>query len=1073
MAERSVNVKLRMDVAAYMAGARNAAGATKDLDKAARDLRRALDEEENAAGRARVANARLAEVQANAKAKASELAAAQEDAARASRALAVAQDNSADAANRFSQAQKSAATEAGRSSKKVDDAMGRLAKRTNAQFDALKFTGLSLGLPAAVAVGAVATTGSLALIAAGFAALGVAGVAHTDEVQGAFAKLRTSVVDDVRSMSAPLKGDVVGALDDVGAAWDRLAPSVSTAIQASAPAIRTLTGAVTDFAENAMPGMITAVKRSEPALEGLRTFSGQAGAGLSEFFVNVSEGAEGAGEGMETLGGTVRLLESRMGTLFANLANGSQGPLLSLHTIVDQVTGGLNDLTAQGSGAMGALQGFTNAGSGAATVLSGVLGAVSALPPQVAQFAGSMGAASMIAGQFGINAGKGFEGLGDKVRAATTSSDKFKAAISGMASGAVHPAFLAVAGLGLVLDTLGQKQQEAAEKTAKHAENVRGLTDALRKDKGVIGEQTQAWNAEALASKNAANNLAQFGQTMGTAKLAIEGNAGAYKALQDSANGRIAQLGKEMGLSDHAVGALQGITSNLLANGGAYEDVKGAVQQYTTVTDASGVATNRMSASQKAAFDSLFNGVGAVGEQMRAQRDAAAAYLASEHALTGLSAAQIRARDATTQHTQAIYDQVNASLGHRGAVLNVQRAMEDYKKVTENSKSTTLERAEAELKLEQAMQQQIAAAGKAAAASAQGATDKQKESIATAAMNAETVKLAGTFAGPLPASLQQTIAKMSVTEAKAAGLRVEIDNTGAAVYRLPDGRIIKLTGNNAQAMAAINEVQRHMNSIRDKQVTITVQQRYAATGGIGNAISQTGRAVAYAKGGMALPWGTVANDSGNLLQPKRMSGGLAMVIPPNTPRLIGDNMTHRELFAPLDGSQRSRELIIEAARHEKILPMANGGILSAAREALSHLQGGGQFFEDFSWYGNSANVSSYNDELAGLFYGANKGFDFDASDRTRDGIVSWLQGYVNQQAAAEAAQNMVVQSPVQEAITAGTLVQGSARGGNGAVVNLNIAFPRYVGTRDELVREIRSKVSELGGDVQNALGRRR
>ncbi|MFI6302177.1 hypothetical protein ACIBCH_09920 [Amycolatopsis thailandensis] len=972
MADRSVNVKLKADVAQYMAAMRAAGGATREIEAAAREVRKAHDEEADAAGRVRLAEAQLAKLRADSKTTTFQLVQAEEQLAAAHRRHETAVERTTVATARFEQAQKSAATEAEKSSRRVEDSMSRMAKRTNAQFDALKFTALTVGLPAAAAVGALAVAGSTALIAAGFAGIGVAAVAQTREVQASFNDLRTSVVDDVKAISLPLRGEVVGAIDDVNAAWERMRPAVAAGIQGSAPAIRELTGAATDLAENAMPGLVDSVDHLKPALQGLRTFTGQVGAGFGEFARNASQGAEGASEKMEIFGGTVRTLEARFGSLMANLANGSNGPLRSLDVVVDQVTGGLLDLTAQGSGAMGTLEGFASAGSGAVTVARGLLSGISALPPELTQLVGSVGASGMILSRFGVDAGAGFQGFRDKVKGAEAGTERFKAVVGGLASGAVHPATLAITALGVGLSYLGQKQEEAAEKTARHAENVRGLTDALRKDQGVIGQHTQSWNAEALASKNAASNLSVFGASMGLAKNAIEGNVGAYKQLQTAANSRIAQLGQEMGLSQNAIGALQGITGSLLENGGAYKDVKGAVDQYTRTTDANGVAVSKMSESQRAAFDAIFNGVGAVGEQTRALREAERAYITSEHALTGLSEAQIRARDATTQHTMAIFDQINASLGHRGAVLNVQQAMKDLEKVNKDGKATSLDRQQAELKLEQAMMQQVAAAGKAAAAANQDKTAKEQEAISTAAMNAEVVKLAGSFSGPLPASLQQAIGKMTATEARAAGLKLGVNNLGQAVYQLPNGKYILIESNADQQAARMQALRDKINAIpTNKKSTVEIVTIYKQ---VGTAATRTGINApdVYLYGPHSADGGLVAKSpirkfaGGGITDIRgggRLRGG-------GTPR--SDSIMALSTTGPIALS--TGEYIIQEEEVGPALPLldfinagglrryAGGGLVGEAKDALSKIRAGGRFFEAFS---DSAGMPSYVDRPDG------------------------------------------------------------------------------------------------------------
>jgi hypothetical protein len=68
-----------------------------------------------------------------------------------------------------------------------------------------------------------------------------------------------------------------------------------------------------------------------------------------------------------------------------------------------------------------------------------------------------------------------------------------------------------------------------------------------------------------------------------------------------------------------------------------------------------------------------------------------------------------------------------------------------------------------------------------------------------------------------------------------------------------------------------------------------------------------------------------------------MSASLASIVPANSWRVIGDNMTAPELFAPLDGSARSIELMREGARRMgfNLVPegatryLADGGLLTS------------------------------------------------------------------------------------------------------------------------------------------------
>jgi hypothetical protein len=106
----------------------------------------------------------------------------------------------------------------------------------------------------------------------------------------------------------------------------------------------------------------------------------------------------------------------------------------------------------------------------------------------------------------------------------------------------------------------------------------------------------------------------------------------------------------------------------------------------------------------------------------------------------------------------------------------------------------------------------------------------------------------------------------------------------------------KANADTSQAESMLNYVARARTAI------INIQY----TGGTGTGASTFG----LAQGGVITPMaagGVVGFDRGGLASHKltAMSGGAAQVVPPNTWRLIGDNMKVPEVFAPLDGSDRS------------------------------------------------------------------------------------------------------------------------------------------------------------------------
>lgn len=734
-----------------------------------------------------------------------------------------------------------------KAAQQLDGTVSRMANRANAQFDLLKFTAFTIGLPAAAAAGAAGVTAAIGGIGLAWGGLVVALTSGTDEVSASWGSFSDGVIRDARAMANPLKGEVVGAIDEMGSAWTRIKPIAAAGMGAAAPGLREVVAAADDFIENAAPGLIAGAKASGTALKGVHTFAAQAGAGLSDFALNATKGVDGANRGMVVLGGTVQTLEGRLGQLFANLATGSVGPLRSLDVILDHVTGSMVDATAAGSGVMGAFQGATTAGSGLVTILHGVVAATSALPPQLTQLGGSWAATNMIASQFGINAGKGFEGLGTKIQQAEGFSKKLGTTVGGLAAGAINPAFLAVTALSLGLSALGEAQEKAAQYAAEHRDNVRSLTEALRQDGGVVGETIRQRNAQALADKNASANLSAFGQNISNATAAIYGSSYAYQQLRSSSVDTLTSIADQAGIVKENRQEFIGLGDEALKTGKNYDQLKNNVLEAGKSYDSSGESAQRFSASQLSTIEATLNAMGAVGEQINAQKQAKEGYYLTEQALTNLSRAQIEARDATIEHTKATQDAIGGQLGYRGTVEQTKQALADYKKVSENTKSTEDQKAQSLLGVENAMYRQVQAAGQAAAANANVKSENERAMVATQAMNRETVNLANSWAGPLPQSLQAGIAKMTTSEARAAGLTVAIDNTGAAVYRLPNGKDIRIESNAEQERARVEALRASIDALHNRDIKITTTYFYGTAGGGANL---NGPYVARAQGGL-------------------------------------------------------------------------------------------------------------------------------------------------------------------------------------------------------------------------------
>ena len=728
-----------------------------------------------------------------------------------------------------------------------------------------------------------------------------------------------------------LAGPLAESATRIGASFDRMKPEIATAMSESQASVGLLTHAVTGFAEDAMPGMITAIRASDAPLKGLDSFAQDAGAGLTDMFVNVSKSGDAAGQTMTNLGGITRDLEGFTGQLLANLANGGTSVVpqfgATLHQVEDTVlslssngmpalTGAAGHLLSTVSGGIGILQAGASALGAWAAPLGGMAGNLFATNSMAKLFGTSLGETGFGVGAFAKTVQDGDQKISPFKKslqdAESNGTSKLKAGLGALVSNGVNPMGIAMIAGGFILDKFGEAQQKAAEYAAQHRENVRTLTDAIREDGGVMGTATAQTNSKALADKNAAANLNAFGQTVQTATAAINGNSQSYDKLQYAAGATLATIADQAEIVGTNRDALISLGKQSLETGKNYDQLKTDVLATGITYDSSGESAQRLSGAQQSLIEATLNGTGAVGEQINAQRQAHDAYIASETALTGLNQAQIENRDATNKATQALYAEQNAHLGYRGAVLNTKTAIAEYDKTLKDGKATADQKASSLLKVEQAFASQEQAAYNAAFAENSNKSSGEQLAAANAAANAETVKLANSMGTQLPQSVQQTIGAFSFAQAKAAGLTVAIDNTGRAVYRLPDGKFIAITSSAQDEARQVAALQRAIDSLHDRNVRIAVTTFY---GTVGQGSSLVGPAVARAKGGL------VGYASGGQVMsvPRFDGGGYALDVGPGGMLHGPGSGTSDSIFARVSNG----EFVVRASETRKNLPLLN------------------------------------------------------------------------------------------------------------------------------------------------------
>lgn len=567
-----------------------------------------------------------------------------------------------------------------KASDKVESATQKVAERANAQFSALQFALMFAGLPAAAAVAGAGVAAGLAVVPAVFTAIAASSAGTNTQVSNAWAATTAHLKAQAQGWGAPFAQSFIDAANQVTDRVNLLSPVIGQAFRNSVPAVNDLTGGVLDLATNAMPGLLVATQNIQAPFAGLNSLLGQTGHGLTDFFANLSGGAQASQGILTTTGGLLNDLLGFAGSLFANLTNNGGPALTGFRADLSQVESVVLSLTASTSPLYGAVGGFLSTVSGGLSIVEGFASALRLLPPQLSQFGGSLLAVQKIAGLFGQSLTSTGFGLGafastvDDAGKKTTPfskamSDadgiggKFKAGLTSIVSSGFNPLGLALFAGGLLLDVWGKKSQDAAKRAADQAKSVDDLTTAFQKDNGAIGANVTAVTTKALTDKNAYTNAQVFGAAMDDVSRAGLGQADAMDTVVSQAKSYVTQL-----LSGNK--ANRDMTPTVLKNVDAFAKQGGNASDLVDNLSAVRLHSLDLTDAQRSLLIRTLDGVAAIGQEGQAALDAAQKQAAMQAALDrtsqllhdqvtpGMYAAQV-----STANLKAAFNALNTAGG--------------------------------------------------------------------------------------------------------------------------------------------------------------------------------------------------------------------------------------------------------------------------------------------------------------------------------------------------------------------------------------------------------------------------
>lgn len=791
--------KLDADAAPFVEAVAKAEAAQSALsDKVAKtvsalELRMAAaaDAQETALGRVRTAQAALDALRSKENAPAERITAAEERLAAALRGVAAAERTVTDITAQLTAAREQSTAAVEQEADSESKGTAATVAHTAAKLGLAKAV---TALPAILAAVGVATGAAALLPALGVAVAAVMILKSNKQVSDSYSDLAGQIVTDAQAMAGVMEDDLVDSAGAFADAWSDLRPQVRQMFADASPAIAELTRGVTGFARGAVPGLAEAVSRSGPIVSGWADLFTDAGEGLGDFFDNATSDAESTGRVVSDFGDVLRSVLGGTGTLLQSTASAFAPYSAQFSALVQQA---MNLLTQLADSALPAL--MSSAGV-VMDVLSGVLGLIEPISGAVGTSIGVILSAAaawkVYSGALDLVAKASVASkLTETVVAATPLPDKMDkagkatgaaAGAMGMLTKAASPLGVALAATGILAGTYLLQQQAIQENGQAFARAILAGGDAARNAMGQYREAADRLarlTAERDAFLNAPDSdIAGAGSTaLGAMNDAIFEQTEALKARQVEWEKELATLGPVQR---------------------AQAEVNMAIAQFGPESAEAQAAG--------AAYRSE------VAKQEQQQRDAAAA---------------------TQSHTDKIAEQLgmqlsaaSAALGYEASLLNVERAQKNAADAAKTHGANSLEAREADNTYQQQLLLTVDALGKRVAAENAGKSASEVARLVTMAQHDEILRMAAAAGDAAPAALMEMVASMDAATLSALRVTGRVNEAGQAVYQLPNGKEIVITGNNADALAKIDAI--NAATVRDKFFTVVMGMSMDAGGAL-------------------------------------------------------------------------------------------------------------------------------------------------------------------------------------------------------------------------------------------------
>lgn len=437
-----------------------------------------------------------------------------------------------------------------------------------------------------IAAAIIATSGfagAAVLGGLGASFIGIAALAQKSnkDVQESYQGLWRNIVATSKNATDQLVPQIVGAGNALSAEVVKLGPEIDRAFSFAGPSIIALTNGLTDMADNAMPGVTSAMQNSLPVIEGFSSLMGQVGTIAGQTLSELSQHSDEFGVSVQSLGGVVSAAGGVATSVIVDLnhiwAQNAGGIVSATQGIGESITGvaggavpvlsaGLQVLTGVVTGVTDVLGpvapilgtvGTVALATWAAIKLAGLASAgVNLLATGVMNLGANMEAGAVKAAAF-IAAERGVAVQSSATAAAVTAAGAATARASiGFAAAAASlagPIGLALAGGTILFGLLSDSQDHAAESAMQLKAATDTLTSAFLASHGVVSASVESALQSTEAFKQAAAAGKLFGISQAEIVRAIADGGPALDALRE----KISKLPADFGISAEGGRALK------------------------------------------------------------------------------------------------------------------------------------------------------------------------------------------------------------------------------------------------------------------------------------------------------------------------------------------------------------------------------------------------------------------------------------------------------------------------------------------------------------------------------------